>query len=146
MKLYKRLKHGEYIAMSDEEKLQHRRMMAKRWRKNHPEFVKAQNKYYSELYSKTRPFKCVCSKCGKTFGASRNTVKTCPECLAEQHRLTEMRRKTILLKQEERRTEYQQIVRMYKQGVKQQIIADTLGRSQSGVSQIIRRLKRLKKQ
>ena len=140
MTLYKRLKHGEYIAMSDEEKTQHRRMMARRWRHNHPEFVKAQNKHFSELYSKTRPFACVCSKCGKTFGASRNTVKTCPQCLAEKAYIAEMRKKAIVFKQEERRAEYEQIIRMHKQGVKQQMIADALGRSQSGVSAILRRL------
>ena len=140
MEIYKRLKHGEYIAMSDEEKLQHIHFLAKRWRHNHPEWVKAQNKKYSELYKKTKPYTCICKICGKTFRKPRSHYKLCPHCLAENHYIAEMRKKTIILKQEERKAEYEQIVKMYKQGVKQQVIADTLGRSQSGISAILRRL------
>lgn len=138
----KRLKYGATKFMSEEEYKQYKRDLSKRWRDNNPDKIRAQNKYYSELYAKTKPFQCVCVRCGKTFGASRNTVKTCPECREEMRKLVDMRRKAIVLKREAKQAEYQQIARMYRQGVKQQMIAGILGRSQSGVSVILRRLKK----
>lgn len=135
-----RLAYGATKTMTPDEYKQYKRDLQKRWRHNHPDRVRAENRYYSKLYSQTKPFQCVCVRCGKTFGASRNTVKTCPECREEMRKLIDMRRKAIVLKREEKQAEYQQIARMYRQGVKQQVIADTLGRSQSGVSVILRRI------
>lgn len=136
----KRLPWGQTRNMSEEEYRQYKRALQKRWRHNHPDRVRAENRYYSKLYSQTKPFQCVCVKCGKTFGASRNTVKTCPKCREVMRHLVDMRRKAIVLKREEKQAEYQQIARMYRQGVKQQVIAGILGRSQSGISVILRRL------
>ena len=135
-----RLAYGATKTMTPDEYKQYKRDLQKRWQHNHPDRVRAENRYYSKLYSQTKPFQCVCVRCGKTFGASRNTVKTCPECREEMRKLIDMRRKAIVLKREEKQAEYQQIARMYRQGVKQQVIADTLGRSQSGVSVILRRI------
>lgn len=142
----KRLAYGATKTMTPDEYKQYKRALQKRWRHNHPDRVRAENRYYSKLYSQTKPFQCVCVRCGKTFGASRNTVKTCPECREEMRKLVDMRRKAIVLKREEKQAEYQQIMVMRRMGIKQQIIADVLGRSQSGISVILRRLKRLKKQ
>lgn len=142
----KRLKYGMGKTMSLEEKRLHIRAVQRDWRHRHPDFVKKQNKYFSELYKKTKPCICICKICGAKFNKPRKHYKICPTCIAERLYMVEMRKKVVVLKRKERKAEYEQIVRMHKQGVKQQVIADTLGRSQSGVSQIIRRLKRLKKQ
>lgn len=141
----KRLKYGATKNMTDEEKKQHNRYLQRRWRKNHPDFIKAQNKYYYEFYSRVKPYTCICVKCGQKFYKSRKCYKLCPECLENMHKTADLRRKVIVLKQEERQQEYKEIVDMYKNGHSQQIIAETFGRSQSGVSKIIRKLK-LKKQ
>lgn len=141
----KRLEYGATKNMTDEEKRQHRRDLQRRWRKNHPDFIKMQNKHFYEFYSRVKPYICICVKCGQKFYKSRKYYKFCPECLENMHKTADLRRKAIVLKQEERQQEYKEIVDMYKNGHSQQIIAETFGRSQSGVSQIIRRLK-LKKQ
>lgn len=141
MEKYTRLKYGATKDMTREEYLVYRRSLQKRWRRNHPDWVKTNNKYWAQLYRETKPFKCICKICGAEFMASRSERKRCPKCRVEKAYISEMRKKTIVLKREERRAEYQQIVRMYKQGVKQQTIADTLGRSQSGISAILRKLK-----
>lgn len=127
--------------MTEEEKKAHKHKLAKLWRKSHPEYIKAQNKYWKEMYQQTKPCECVCKFCGRKFNAARKHYKVCPQCLADWHRKAEITRKAVVVKQEERKAEYDQIIRMRKQGLKQQVIADTLGRSQSGVSAILRRLK-----
>ena len=142
----KRLPWGQTKLMSAEEYKQYKRDLSKKWRKNNPEKIKAQNKYWAEVYKTTKPHECIFKICGKTFYKPRNHYKVCPTCTAENHYVAEMKRKTIVLKQEERKAEYKLICKMYEDGHTQEIIAETLGRSQSGVSQIIRRLKRLKKQ
>ena len=78
----RRLKPGEYIAMSDEEKIAWRRILQKRWRHNHPEWVKNSNKKWSKTYKETKPFECICVQCGIKFGAARNHLKLCPQCWA----------------------------------------------------------------
>ena len=135
-----RLKYGTGKLMTDEQKRIHKREIQKRWRSAHKDFVKAQNKHFSELYAITKPYECFCAVCGKKFKASRNSVKKCPDCVAERKRLIEMRNRASVLKKEARKEEYSRIVRMYRQGVKQQAIADVLGRSQSGISAIIRKM------
>lgn len=80
-----RLKHGEFIAMSDEEKLNHKRFLQRRWRKNHPEWVKSSNDYWAKRYKATKPFECICTECGKTFNGARSCLKLCPDCLKKVH-------------------------------------------------------------
>ena len=140
MKVYQRLKYGSSKYMSKEEYQEHKRVLQHRWRHNNPEKIKRQNKKYADIYKETKPFECVCSKCGKTFNASRSSFKTCPNCVKESHRLVMMRKKAAELKTEERKAEYTEIIKLYKQGHTQQVLAETFGRSQSGISVIIRRL------
>lgn len=135
-----RLKYGLGKTMSLEERKARKRALQKEWCKRHPDFVKAQNKHYAELYKKTNPHECICKYCGKTFYKPRSKYTVCPTCIAEKHYIAEMKRKTIVLKQEERKAEYKLILEMYKDGHTQEIIAETLGRSQSGISAILRRL------
>lgn len=137
----KRLKYGATKYMTPDEYKQYKRDLSKRWRKNNPDKVKAQNKYYSELYKTIKPFECTCKICGRKFDAMRKYYKLCPQCIKDNKYIAEVKRKTIALKQEERRAEYEQILVMRRMGIKQQIIADTLHRSQSGISAILRRMK-----
>ena len=52
-----RLRPGEYVAMSAEEKKQHNRMLQRRWRHKHADWVKKSNKKWSEHYKETDEYK-----------------------------------------------------------------------------------------
>ena len=137
----KRLKYGATKYMTPDEYKQYKRDLGKRWRKNNKAKIKAKNKYYAELYKQTKPCECICKNCGRKFNAPRKYYKLCSQCLEENHYIAEVKRKTVALKQEERIAEYKEIVRMSKQGFTQMIIAETFGRTQSGISSILRRMK-----
>lgn len=77
-----RLPYGASKSMTDEEKLLRKRYLHKRWRDNHPDFCKAQSKYYNALYKQTKPKTCVCKYCHQEFRAARDYYKICPTCLA----------------------------------------------------------------
>lgn len=141
MEKYTRLKYGATKDMTREEYLVYRRNLQKRWRHNHPDWVKANNKHWAQVYHETKPFKCICKICGAEFMASRSERKRCSKCCAEKAYVAEVRKKTIMLKREERKAEYKLVLEMYKDGHTQEIIAETLGRSQSGISAILRKIK-----
>lgn len=136
----KRLKYGATKNMTPEELKQYKRDLGKRYRRRHPDKIKAQNKYYSELYSKTKPFPNTCVDCGNVFYASRSTIKHCPECREKKHAITANIKKEKDLRRKQRFADYKLILKMYKSGHTQEIIAETLGRSQSGISTILTRL------
>lgn len=138
--IFARIKYGSTKDMTDEEYRQYKRNLQKRWRLRHPEFVKAQNKHYSEIYSRTRPYTCICKICGKEFGVTRKNNGTyCPDCWAEKKRIAEMKKKAVEIKRAEHKEEVFRICELYKSGMTQQEIAKIFERSQSGVSQIIRK-------
>ena len=134
----KRLRHGEYIAMSPEEKIEHKRLLQRRWRHNHPEWVKTSNKKWSDIYRESKPFKCVCVKCGAIFGAARSHLKLCPECLAKRRANAEMRRNAQIERQNIKNKQVADIIEMARQGIPQTKIAEITGRTQSGISAILR--------
>lgn len=136
----KRLKWGATKTMTPEEYKQYKRKLSKRWRKNNPEKIKAQNKHYAEWYKKIKPHKCVCVECGRKFNSARANIQHCPKCIAESKRLVKMRKTAVELKREAIKEEYTEIVQMYKDGHTQEVIAETFGRSQSGISTILKRL------
>lgn len=138
----KRLKYGATKYMTPDEYKQYKRDLGKRWRKKNKAKIKAKNKYYADLYKIIRPCECICKICGRKFDAPRKYYKLCPQCLKENRYIAEVKRKTIALKQEERRAEYEQILVMRRMGIRQRVIADALGRSQSGISSILRRMKK----
>lgn len=135
----KRLPWGQTRSMSEEEYKQYKRNLQTRWRHAHPEWVKYSNKKWAEIYSKTKPFECICQKCGKKFNASRNSQKSCPDCVNLRHLTAEKKREEWLEKKNKKQEDIKQILVMARMGIKQRIIADTLKMSQSGISQIMRR-------
>lgn len=143
--MMKRLKYGSSKYMMKEDLKKHKCLLQKEWRAKHPDIIKAQNRYYANLYAETKPFVCVCIKCGRKFNAARNSYKKCPWCIEKKKKLKDMRLKVAEIKRKERKAEYQKILEMHKKGIKQQAIADALGRCQSGVSAIIRKLNTCKK-
>ena len=134
-----RLKYGASKNMTKEEILQRKRLLQKNWREKHPEFTKAQNKYWANVYRQTKPHKCVCSKCGKEFNAARKYFCTCPDCIKIKKQNVILRKQSIIDKRKQRQEEYKTICELYRAGMKQTAIAFTLGRAQSGISAILRR-------
>lgn len=134
-----RLPWGQTKFMSEEEYRQYKRDLQARWRHAHTEWVKYNNKKWAEIYSKTKPFECICKKCGKKFNASRNSQKSCPECVNLRHLGAVKKREDYKAKIEKKQKDIQQILVMAKMGIRQRIIADVLKMSQSGISQIMRR-------
>lgn len=135
----KRLPWGQTRNMSEEEYKQYKRDLQTRWRHAHPEYVKRSNKKWAEIYSKTKPFECICVHCGKKFNASRNSQNSCPDCVNIRHSIAEKKRKELLEKKNKKQEDIKQIFVMARMGIKQRIIADALKMSQSGISQIMRR-------
>lgn len=136
----KRLKYGSSKNMSEAEYKLHKYALHKKWRDEHPDKVKAKNCYYYALYKKIKPYKCICVGCGRRFNSVRTNIQHCPKCIAESKRLVAMRKTAEELKRKAIKEEYAEIVQMYKNGHTQKIIAETFGRSQSGISTILKRL------
>ena len=145
----KRLKRGEYIAMSPEEKILHNRLLQRRWRHKHPDWVKASNKKWSEIYKETEPFKCVCKKCGGDFYKSRNSYKICPDCLAKIHAHNQSIRDAKIAKRRNKQKRTKEIIQMFfgigQQEMTLEEIGDKFGLTRERVRQIkekaIRRLR-----
>lgn len=134
----RRLKPGEYIAMSPEEKKEHDRMLQRRWRHKHSDWVKTSNKKWADHYKETKPFKCVCKKCGCDFYKPRNCYKICPDCWIKIHAHAELIRNTKIKKQNAKNELVADIIQMRRKGLSQAEIAKKIGRTQSGVSVILR--------
>ena len=140
---HKRLKHGEYIRMSDEEKKQWKHFLQKRWRKEHPEKMRESNKKWAQFYNETKPCKCVCKVCGNVFNARRNYLKKCPACVLASHEKQSLLKQQLQERKQKRQDFVVTIVEMYKSGLTQQQIADIMKRSQSNISAILRKNKKI---
>lgn len=141
----RRLKHGEWIAMSPEDKLKWKRHLQKRWRHNNPEYTKRQNQYYAELYRSTKPFLPICKVCNEPFHAPRSCYKICPDCKIKIHerRVAKQNKKTR--NGELRRAQIEEIINLWKSGMSQNKIAKIYKRTQSGISALLRRKGIIKK-
>lgn len=135
----KRLKRGELAAMTDAQRKAHLRELQKYYRSTPRGKAKSQadNKKYAELYAQTKPFKCVCNICGKTFQTWRKCHKRCEDCrnrpsIKHCHRI-QQRQKNCARKGH--------IFALALLGMDQIDIARHVGCSQSGVSSLLRRTK-----
>ncbi len=135
----KRIKYGSSKYMTEEELKEHTRQLHRNWCKKHPEWVKSRNRHYFELYKETKPCVCVCVKCGKKFNAPRKYYKMCEHCVEKWHKDAQKRREAISKRRIDNLFEIQEILRMAHEGWSQTIIAETFGRSQSGISTILRK-------
>ena len=124
--------------MTREEYLTYRRNLQKRWRHNHPDWVKKSNKKWSDLYRETTPFCCTCVKCGNVFYAARSCMKVCLECRNKEHAHAKMVKEEKITKRKKRSQEIATIIQLHRQGYSQIQIAQKLGRAQSGISVILR--------
>ena len=141
----RRLKPGEWIAMSPEEKLKWKRHLQKRWRHNHPDSVKKQNQYYGNLYRTTKPFLPTCKVCNEKFGAARSCYKICPKCIELAHKRQLARAQEKTDRRNAREKQLKEIIELWKSGKTQIEISKIYGRTQSGISALLRRHNIIKK-
>lgn len=130
-----RLKRGEFIAMSDEEKIRHKRMLNQRWKRLNPDKVQAQNRRFYELYHTLKPYICICVKCGNKFNAARKRYKLCPECLNRDYGA--IRRQAIIERANIRKSRHQKVIELGKSGMKEVVIAKITGYCQRSVSNLL---------
>lgn len=126
-----RMPKGHYSTLTAEAQLIWIRYLRWRFRQNNPEFVKRQNKYYSEKRKKEKPYKCICRRCGKEFNGARPYLKFCGKCPT----LIEIKKKEIQFRKDRRAMIAQQAVQMYETGLyTQQYVADFFGTYQRQIS------------
>lgn len=133
--MYKRLKHGEFIAMTPEQKQEHLRVLRKRYREAHPDKIHRDNLHYYQVYKKTKPHQCICVKCGKSFYAPRWYFKWCDDC--KNKNWSAEARNMILAKRQERKERRDLVLKLAKKGLLQKDIAEQTGYSQRAVSAIM---------
>lgn len=135
--MYKRLKHGEFIAMTPEQKKEHLRMLRKRYRDAHPDKIHENNLHFYQVYKRFKPHRCICVKCGKPFDAPRWYYKWCDDC--KNKPWGQERKQAILAKRQARKERIELVLELAKKGLYEREIAEKTGYTQSAVSAILRR-------
>lgn len=135
-----RLKMGEFIAMTPEQQIEHKRMLQRRWRAKHKNWVKAQNHKYYEIYKKKKPCVVVCKYCGKEFNAPRKYYKMCPDCL-NAPKPTHLKEIEKAKKCAEKELFREEVRKCYASGLSQDNVAKLFGITQKTVSNWVRKQK-----
>jgi DNA-binding MarR family transcriptional regulator len=135
----KRLKRGEFIAMTPEQQKEHKAMLQIRWRKKNPDKVKQMNHKWALYYWYNKPFKCICQKCGKEFGAARKYFVTCQECIQARIAKNKAIRDLAIAKAKAKAERNKEIIRLHKKGLLQREIAERVDIDQAGVSYVLRK-------
>lgn len=133
--MYKRLKRGEFIAMTQEQQKEHLRMLRKRYRVAHPDKIHENNLHFYQVYKRFKPHRCICVKCGKPFDAPRWYFKWCDDCKNKDW--GQERKNAILAKRQARKERIELVLKLAKKGLLQKEIAEQTGYSQRAVSAIM---------
>lgn len=128
---YKRIPYGSSKNMTPEERLEHKKFLAKRWRDSHKDWVKSDNLYWYLYYKETKPYKCICKRCGQEFDSPRPYYKVCGKCPTK----TSIIKKEIQMRKDNRKMIAEQAVNMYKTGLYSQTqVAEFFGTYQRQIS------------
>lgn len=125
--------------LTPEQKRIWKRYLGWRWRHSHPEFVSAQNKHYSEIYKKTKPFVITCQYCENQFNAARSSYHVCPNCMEKSHKKQLALKQAKIARRKAREHFIQEIIHLWQSGISQTEIARRYNRTQSGISALLRR-------
>lgn len=109
-----------------------------RWCQANPEFIKRQNKFYSDKRTAEKPYVVICKRCGKEFNAPRSCYKTCPDCQKIPSK-NSLYRKEVALRRERKQQLLKEVKSLYKKGITQQNIAKLYGVSQKTVSNYLKK-------
>ena len=134
-----RLKRGEYLAMTPEQKREHRLAMAKKYRDAHREELYEKNKKYFDMYKRDKPFLCTCNRCQSLFCAARKNTRVCPNC----HKLERLHWEEIKLERQRQKLAKEvlkeQVLDLRRRGMLQKDIGEQLGITQRTVCNILLR-------
>lgn len=134
-----RLRPGEFKQMTPEQQAEHMKQLRKNWRHRHPEFVKAQNKKFAELYKRTKPHICICKICGCEFNATRKENVRCPKCWKS---ILEERKQKQFMKEYAMRAKIymiESVVALARTGMPQKEMSARLGIKQATISAMCRK-------
>ena len=133
----RRLKKGEFLAMTPEQQREHKRALQRKWKHAHKEQISASNKKWNDYYREHKPFPCTCQKCGKTFYARRRTNKICPDCHSAipQYRLLKIKK---LFARQEKMKQRKAFYDDYMNGLSQTEIARKRHTTQANVNRILK--------
>lgn len=128
--------------LTPEQKIIWKRYLGWRWKKEHPEFTKSQNKYYYKLYRKTKPHVCICKKCGQEFNAAKKCYKICPRCQFMPSE-SQIKKQEILERKIKKMAKIEQVYNIYITGeMNQTQIARVYDTTQENISRWIRKYKK----
>ena len=134
-----RLKSGEWIAMSPEQKKEHLHKLQKRYRIKNKAKISKLNHLNWLRYKSTNPFDCICKRCGTKFMAPRNYYKLCAKCAANVHIVANQKKEVLNAKRAEKQKMIQKILTLARKGITQQKIAEKFNYTQCGISAIMRK-------
>lgn len=134
-----RLKKGEWIAMSLEDKIKWKRFLQRRWRHKHPDWVKETNKHWADFYNKVKPYLLTCKGCGQQFNSARKNRHFCDICLENRHKHQQTTKRELAERKTNRKNTIDNIIKMWRAGFSQTQIAQLFGYTQSNISSILRR-------
>lgn len=143
--MMKRLKPGEYLKMTPEEQLAHRRLLRNRWlrKKGNKKRVREWNKQYNHQYweaRKDKPFVAVCAKCGQeTLLTGRRTIcDKCKETPSKTKLLLQKKREIAEMKSQAKKNLIINVINLAKHtDLTQKQIAEIAGTHQPVVSKIL---------
>ena len=138
--MFRRLRKGEFLAMTPEKQIEHRKMLQRRWRKNNKDIVKARNHRYYLKYKKTKPYIAVCKYCGQEFNATRSYYKICPDCMCKPKKIA--LEKIAIQNRKAKKEEMKKEIRdWYSVGMTQMALAQYYGVTQTTISKWLREKK-----
>lgn len=122
-----RLPRGALQKMTPEERRKHINALTRRSRLKRRDKLNEQNRMYHELWKKTKPFVCICIRCGNKFNACKSNRRVCPGCHTRAHdhhvELVEARAQRVAA----HNAHMAKILMLRKQGMTHKQIADKLG-------------------
>ena len=131
-----RLPYGTFKNLTPEEQLAHKRMLRKRDREKNREKRNAYNKTFFDRWKTEKPFICICKYCGAKFNAPRANRYVCPDCHAEKHKISELKRIVKKIEHDFKKNRNLIILDLAKKGLNQKEIAITAGVDQRTVSAV----------
>lgn len=127
----KRLTYGSFKNMTPDEQRAHMLMMRARYRAKNRNKIRAEQRYYKKLYMETKPYLCVCTKCGQEFNAHRSDCKRCEQCRSIPSKSALHREKVRA-----RKEIWAHIIELSRMGMQYKEISKITGYSQHGISLI----------
>lgn len=133
-----RLPYGTFKTLTPEERKAHLRELSKKSRLKRREKLHEENRRYHELWKITKPFECICIKCGNKFNACKYNRKVCPDChtKARNNRINMLAARAVRVAAQ--KAKVAKIPELRKDGLTHAQISSTLGVSIATVGRYLK--------